>query len=86
MRELMRIPNVGVNFAEDLLSLGIRSVDELKDREPLELYRALCEKTGSRQDPCVLDTFMAVVDFANSGESRKWWEFTPERKARYPKV
>jgi len=27
---------------------------------------------------------MATVDFAKTGIKRKWWEFTPTRKQRYP--
>jgi hypothetical protein len=27
------------------------------------LYQKLCAATGQRQDPCVLDTFMAATDF-----------------------
>jgi len=83
-KEFMKMPNVGPKFAEDLIDLGIRSVADLRDKEPVVLYRALCTKTGSRQDPCVLDTFMAVVDYSRTGQPRKWWDFTAMRKELYP--
>jgi hypothetical protein len=86
MRALRRMPNVGPAVAGDLLLLDIRSPDELKGQDPKALYDRLCEVTGQRHDPCMLDTMMAVVDFAESGVPRKWWEFTAERKRRYPGV
>jgi len=45
------------------------------------LYRALCRATGKRQDPCVLDTLLAVVDFMSGAAPRPWWTYTPQRKA-----
>ncbi len=81
-RELMKIPNIGKAMAGDLILLGINSVEDLKKREPDELYVSLCKATNARQDPCVWDTFAAAVHYARTGEPKKWWEFTPERKAR----
>lgn len=77
------IPNVGAAIAGDLRSLGIKLPADLKGRDPWTLYQALCRKTKSRQDPCVLDTFMAAVAFAETGDRRPWWGYTKERKARY---
>jgi hypothetical protein len=72
------IPNVGKSIAADLRSLGIRVPSDLKSRNPWALYQALCRKTKSRQDPCVLDTFMAETD-----DRRPWWAYTKKRKAVY---
>jgi hypothetical protein len=47
------------------------------------LFRALEQRTGQRQDSCVLDTFMAAVHFMEGGEARPWWSFTAERKRLY---
>ena len=44
------------------------------------MYEMLCEKTGSRQDPCVLDVFMSVTRFMAGEEPRPWWAYTQERK------
>lgn len=73
-------PNVGPATARDLQRLGISSLDQLKGQDPREMYDRLCELTGLRQDPCVLDTFKAVVHNSRTGERRMWWTFTPERK------
>jgi hypothetical protein len=80
-RDLMRIPNVGPAVAADLMRLGIRSVDDLAGRDPHGMYKELCSLDGMRHDPCLWDTFMAVVDFARGGAPRPWHHFTPARKA-----
>ncbi len=82
-RRLEEIPNIGPAMAGDLRLLGIHAPRELAGRDPLALYRALCAATGVRQDPCVLDTFIAAVRFAEGGPATPWWAYTAERKARY---
>ena len=80
---LEQLPNIGPSIAGDLRSLGIRHPQELAGRDPHALYLALCQKTGRRQDPCVLDTFIAATAFMGGAEARPWWNYTAERKARY---
>jgi len=81
--QLEQLPNIGPSIAGDLRSLGIRHPHELAARDAFELYQALCRQTGKRQDPCVLDTFMAATDFMRGAEPRPWWSYTAERKARF---
>lgn len=81
--QLEQLPNIGPSIAGDLRSLGIAHPRELAARDALQLYQQLCRHTGRRQDPCVLDTFMAAVDFMRGAEARPWWTFTAERKARF---
>lgn len=78
--KLEDIPNVGPRIANDFRKLGILYPKDLKGKDPLKLYKALIKKTGTHQDPCVLDTFMAAVDFVKTGKPKKWWEFTARRK------
>ncbi|HWD41227.1 MAG TPA: helix-hairpin-helix domain-containing protein [Fimbriimonas sp.] len=80
LRTLQKIPNVGPAFARDLAMLGITGIDDLKGKDPDRLYEQLCHATDTRQDPCVLDTFRAVVHYAETGETKKWWEFSSLRK------
>jgi hypothetical protein len=42
----------------------------------------LCEKTGRRHDPCLLDTFIAAVRFMAEGPKKPWWAYSAERKRR----
>lgn len=80
--ELTSIPNVGPVVARKLERLGIVRPDDLRGRDPDELFARLCALDGQRHDPCLLDTFVAAVSYADGGPARPWWEFSRERKAR----
>jgi hypothetical protein len=84
--KLTDLPNVGPAFAGDLELLGIHTPAQVTGHDPLRLYQRLSRKTGVRQDPCVLDTFMSLTDFIAGGKPRPWWTFTQERKKRYGSV
>jgi hypothetical protein len=84
LHRLIDLPNVGPAMARDLEILGIETPGELKGRDPLELYRSLCERRGARQDPCVLDVYLSITRFLSGEEPRPWWAYTAERKERYP--
>ena len=80
VQKLTDLPNIGVSMAKDLRLIGIDTPDDLPGKDPFELYKNLCEKIGTRQDPCGLDTFMSITDFMNGGEPKVWWEYTQKRK------
>ena len=82
-KELQKAPNVGPRVAQDLIDLGFTAIRELKGQDPLEIYHRLEANSGSRQDPCVLDTFIALVDHAETGVKRPWYDFTAFRKEKY---
>lgn len=84
--ELRQIPNIGPAMARDFVQLGIRQPSDLVGADPLALYLRLCELTGQRHDPCVLDTYMAAVDFMNGAPARDWWSYTAERKRQHPDI
>ncbi len=83
VRTLTDLPNIGKAGAEDLHLLGIREPHDLVGKCPFEMYEALCEKTATRHDPCVIDVFMSVTRFMNGEEPRPWWSFTEERKLSF---
>ena len=80
---LEAIPNVGASIACDLRSIGIKHPQDLVGRDPLSLYQALCDRTRTRQDPCVLDTFISAVRFMEGAPARPWWFYTAERKKKF---
>lgn len=80
---LEQLPNVGPAMARDLRLLGIDQPAQLHGRDPYALYRQLERATGSRQDPCVLDTFLAIVDFMHGAAPQPWWAYTATRKQRH---
>ncbi len=77
---LEHIPNIGPALAQDLRSIGIKHPRDLLNKDAFVLYQALCAVSGVRQDPCVLDTFMAVTDFMAGAPPAPWWAYTPQRK------
>lgn len=86
VKKFTDIPNVGPRIAGDFVKLGIKEPSGLKGKDPYVLYKKLCVKTKARQDPCVLDVFMAVTDFMNGGMAKDWWRFTDIRKKKYPNI
>lgn len=79
LKELRQIPGVGASIAQDMYDMGICSIDELKGRDPDELYSSLIALRGRYIDRCMLYVFRCAVYFAdNPGltkSSLKWWEF-----------
>jgi hypothetical protein len=80
LKQLTDLPNVGKAVAEDLRLLGFHSPEQLAGQSPFEMYERLCRKTGQRQDPCMLDTFISITRFMDGEPPRPWWEYTAARK------
>lgn len=80
VRRLTDLPNIGRAGAADLRLIGIDAPEQLAGRDPLVMYEDLCEKTGRRHDPCVIDVFISITRFMNGEAPRPWWEFTEGRK------
>ncbi len=78
--DLQQLCNVGPSIAGDLRRIGIEVPQDLCGQDPFQLYERLCEIDGQRHDPCVLDTFMAIVDFMNGKPAQPWWKYTTQRK------
>jgi hypothetical protein len=83
---LEQLPNIGPSLAADLRQIGIRHPADLRGKDAYQLYRELCQATGQRQDPCVLDTFMAATDFMRGAQAAPWWHYTAQRKALFGQV
>lgn len=80
VRRFTDIPNIGPAMAKDFHILGLSQPSDLAWHDPYALYDELCERTGVRQDPCVLDTFIAAVHFMRGSPPLPWWHYTAERK------
>lgn len=83
---LEQLPNVGPAMVRDLRLLGIHQPAELRGRDAYALYRQLERATGRQQDPCVLDTFMAIVDFMHGAAPQPWYAYTAQRKQLHGQV
>jgi hypothetical protein len=77
--DLRTIPGVGPSIEIDLVDLGIRAVQELKGRNPDQLYDDLCRLRGERIDPCVKYVFRCAVYFASNELHEpallQWWNW-----------
>ena len=80
LRQLTDLPNIGKAGAADLRLLGINAPADLVGQCPWQMYEKLCQLTGVRHDPCVIDVFMSVTAFMNGEPAKPWWEFTDARK------
>ena len=83
---LEQLPNIGPTLAANLRLIGIREPADLRGKDAFVLYQRLCAATAQRQDPCVLDTFMAAVDFMRGAPAAPWWTYTAQRKALFGAV
>jgi hypothetical protein len=80
--ELRSLRNVGPTIAGYLVDLGIRSIETLAKQEADNLYRRLQRRIGKACDPCLHDTFSAIIHEARTGEKTPWFTWTAERKRR----
>jgi hypothetical protein len=77
-KSLTVIPGVGKSIAKDLQNIGIKSVGDLKDKNPEKLYQLSNREVGKTQDRCLLYVFRCAVYFAKGGknpEKLKWWNW-----------
>lgn len=83
--ELENIPSIGPSIANDLISMGITRVAQLKGRSPEGLFNKLRAMTGGYQDPCVLYSFRCAVYYAShtrhDPEKLKWWNWKDRSSA-----
>lgn len=79
-KKLTDLPNIGKAGAADLSLLGIKKPSDLVGRDPYEMYERLCNITGCRHDPCVIDVFISVTRFIGGDKPQPWWAYTTERK------
>ena len=84
-RQLADLISIGPAMLRDFEMLGIRSVSQLAKQNAQKMYSRLERLTGTRQDPCVLDTFQAAVAQARNprlpAEQCQWWYWSRKRKA-----
>ncbi|WP_418320901.1 helix-hairpin-helix domain-containing protein [Piscinibacter sakaiensis] len=85
-QQLEQLPNIGPSLAGDLRSIGIDSPQQLRGADAFQLYQRLCQASGRRHDPCVLDTFLAITDFMAGAPPAPWWRYTADRKLRFGSI
>lgn len=66
MSDLRKIPGVGKNMEQHLFDIGIKSLEDLKGKNPDELFEESCLKAGCKIDRCVLYVYRLAVYFAEN--------------------
>ena len=85
IKELTTIPGVGKSIAGDLIQIGIRSVADLKGKDPETLYDESNKMAGCVQDRCLLYVFRCAVYFAETPQHKqreeklKWWNWKDKK-------
>jgi hypothetical protein len=73
---------LGINFAEELISQGYYSLEQLKGKSAVELFDGFERHCGAWADPCVEDSYRLLVHYIETrDDTKRWWNFTAERKA-----
>ncbi len=88
-RDLLSIPYVGKNTKEDLINIGINTVEDLIGKDPEDLFLQDCIFKKREEDRCQLYVFRMAVYYAEHDtweeEKLKWWywkdkEYTSDKK------
>jgi nucleotidyltransferase/DNA polymerase involved in DNA repair len=83
LKELRTIPGVGKEISEDFYDLGIRSVADLKNKNPEVLYKRLCVKQRKRIDRCMLYVMRSAVYYASRKKHNPrlllWWNWKDKK-------
>lgn len=79
LMELRTIPGVGPKIAENLWKIGVRSVADLRGRDPEAVYAALVEREDRPVDRCALYVLRCAIYYAShkkhDPEKLKWWNW-----------
>ncbi len=79
IKNLSQIPGVGKSIANDLINIGIKKIEDLKDKDPEKLYDKSNKFAGVVQDRCLLYVFRGAVYYASNKkhnpEKLKWWNW-----------
>jgi len=71
---------LGRQWKKNLLVIGINKPYQLAGKSAYDMYKELCNKTGIKHDPCVIDVFLSITRFMEGDAPKPWWKYTEERK------
>ena len=84
LKKLQIIPGIGPKLSKEFFDIGVKSVSDLKGKDPEKLYLKICAKRGRKIDPCVLYVCRSSVYFAETKnpnpEKLKWWKWKDNQK------
>lgn len=88
MKELESLPGIGAILAQELWSIGIRSIKDLKNRNPDDIYHIYQNKRGGKSDKSMLYILRCAAYFASNSEHDpellKWWNWKEKKEESTP--
>lgn len=82
LAEFQSIPSLGIGFAKELIAQGYYALEQIKGKNAVDLFDAYEKHCGCWADSCVEDSYRLLVHYLeHRDESKRWWDFTKERKA-----
>lgn len=79
LKEFQEIPGVGKSIANDFWNIGLRSLLDLKQADPEELYQRICVFQGCKVDRCMLYVCRCAVYYVSEDQPDpyrlKWWNW-----------
>jgi len=82
-KTLQTIPGVGPKLSKEFVDIGIKKIEDFKNKNPEELYFRICDKQGAQVDKCVLYVCRLSVYFAEHKkhdlEKLKWWNWKDKK-------
>jgi hypothetical protein len=67
IKELMKLPSVSEKCCLGMYLLGIRKIDDLKDKDPDVMYEALTNRKDFYAEPCMQKMLKIAVGMAKKG-------------------
>lgn len=85
IKDLRQIPGVGISLATDLWNIGITNIEDLKGKNPYELFDLSNNLAGQIQDRCVLYVFKCAIYYSETPKDKqeteklKWWNWKDQK-------
>jgi hypothetical protein len=78
-KDLQTLPWIGPQMAKELMSIGMRSVDDVAQSDPEFMYEQLCIVQQKKVHRCVLYILRCIVYAASESDPNpellKWWKW-----------
>lgn len=83
LQNLQQIPGVGDKIAHYMNGIGIKTIADLKGKNPENLYQKLCDFKAQPIDRCMLYVFRQAVYYAETKNPDpkllKWWNWKDKK-------
>jgi hypothetical protein len=79
LKSFQKLPWIGPRFAEELWSMELRSLDDIAQSDPTDLYNKMCSTQKTKSHKNMLYLFRCIVYAAKTPNPDplllKWWNW-----------